>query len=72
MQWTAFLTLSCPYFALKDSGFRYFAISGSWGPTNSLNEATAFSYLISRATEGPFEICSIIGKYSGSIPLYTS
>ena len=69
MQCTAFLTLSCPYFALKDSGFKYFAISGSFGPTNSLNAYTEFSYLISRATDGPFEMCSIIGKYSGNIPL---
>ena len=69
VQCTTFLTLSCPNLALKVFGLKYLAISGSWGPTNYLNFSTTFSYLTSKATTGPLAMCSIIGKYSGKIPL---
>lgn len=62
--------LRIDFFAyLRVSGLRCLAISGSWGPHSSLNDSTAFSYLISSATTGPLEKCSITGKYSGSTPL---
>ncbi len=53
MQWTPFYTLSRPYLALSEFGLIYLAISGSWGPQNSLKLFTAFSYLTSKATHGP-------------------
>ena len=69
VQWTTFLTLSYPNLALRESALKCLAISGSVGPQNDLKEATALSYLISKAIVGPFEKCSMIGRYSGIIPL---
>jgi len=72
VQWTAFLTLSIPKIALKELGFNYFAISGSWGPHKSLNYLTEFSYLISKTIQGPVVKFSEIALNSGNTPLYTS
>ena len=68
VQWIAFFTLSYPNLALIESGFKCFAISGSWGPHNSLNALTAFSYLISKAIHGPVVRCSEIYVASGITP----
>ena len=57
---------------LMVSGRKCLAISGSWGPHSSRKEATAFYYRISSAMTGPPDIFSIMGKYSGRTPLYTS
>jgi len=53
-------------------GLRFFAISGSRGPANSLKDLTAFSYLTSRIRQGPVVMCSVIATNSGKTPLYTS
>ena len=53
-------------------GLRFFAISGSIGPHNSLKDLTAFSYLTSITMHGPEVMCSIIPTNSGRTPLYTS
>lgn len=37
VQWIAFKTLSLPYLALKDLGYIFLAISGSYGPQRALN-----------------------------------
>lgn len=62
----------CPNFALIVFPLRFLAISGSIGPHSSLNDLTAFSYLISITIQGPEVICSIIPTNSGNTPLYTS
>jgi hypothetical protein len=53
-------------------GLKFLAISGSIGPTSSLNLVTTFSYLISKTMQGPVVIYSIMPTNSGSTPLYIS
>ena len=71
-QWTAFIVLVWPNFALIVFGLRFLAISGSIGPQSSLNDLTAFSCLTSRTIHGPLVICSTMPVNSGRTPLYTS
>jgi hypothetical protein len=58
--WTAFLKMSSPYLARRDSGESSFASSGSTGPTIRLHSATAFHLVKTMTSDMPLQIAILL------------